>query len=381
MDFDLSARHMQTATEVAEFARNEVAPGADERDANREFPRHIWKRMGEVGLLGLPMPPEHGGGGADFLATAAAFYNFAKYGHDMGLCVSLTVTTLLCRFQLLPHANEEQKKKYLPAILSGDKIAAFAVSERESGAHPRYLQTTAARDGSSYVINGRKMYITDGPVADVVIVFAVTERLGDRNGISAFLVEKGTPGFSVGEIMQLDFCRSSPHSELAFEDCRVPEENLLGEKNVAFDRMVRGVRETEDSLGMASFAGFLGWQLELAAKHLKGRSPSDEQLLLVSDLASVAEVARTIAYKIAWLRDAGRETTAEFAACHLYFPTLVASALETLKNLFTTEEDLARSGLERPLRDMKIALIGRNVANRRKQKFAGRLMSGDGLGL
>jgi alkylation response protein AidB-like acyl-CoA dehydrogenase len=316
--------------------------------------------MGEIGLL--------------------AFYNFAKYGHDMGLCVSLTVTTLLCRFQLLPHANEEQRRKYLPAILSGEKIAAFAVSERERGAHPRYLKTTAAREGSSYVINGRKMYITNGPVADVVIVFAVTERSGDRNGISAFLVEKGTRGFSVGEVMQLDFCRSSPHSELVFEDCRVPEENLLGEKNAAFDRMVRGVRETEDSLGMASFAGFLGWQLELAAKHIKDRSPSDEQLLLLSDLASVAEVARTIAYKIAWLRDAGKETTAEFAACHLHFPKLVDSALETLKNLFNTEEDLARSELERPLRDMKIALIGRNVANRRKQKFASRLMSGDGIG-
>ncbi|UCD56084.1 MAG: acyl-CoA dehydrogenase family protein [Candidatus Hydrogenedentota bacterium] len=380
MDLELTPHQKKLAADVAKFAAKEIAPGADERDRSGQFPRSLWRRMGEAGLLGLLVSSQYRGGGTDFLTTAVAFESFARYGHDMGLCASLTVTTLLCRFQLLRHANEEQRRKYLPAIATGEKIPAFAVSEEKRGSHPRYLETTAKHEGSCYVINGRKMYITNGPVADLVIVFAVTERFGDRNGISAFLVEKGTPGFSVGKIMDLDFCRSAPHSELVFEDCRVPEENLIGEKNTAFEKMVRGVRENEDSLGMATFAGLLQWQLELAAGYLKqqNRELSDDQLLLLSDFASTVEIARTIAYKVAWLRDARKETTAEFAACHFHFQKLADSAVGVLNDLFTTEEDLVRSGLERPLRDMKIALIGRNVANLRKQKLARQLMSGGG---
>ena len=377
VDFELSPYHKELAAKVADFAKAEIAPGADERDRDAQFPRPLWQRMGDTGLLGLPLPVEYGGGGTDFLTTAVAFENFARYGHDMGLCISLTVTTLLCHFQLLRHANEGQRRKYLPSLASGEKIGAFAVSEREHGAHPRHLRTTAERDGSYYVLNGRKMYITNGPVADLVVVFAITERIGDRNGISAFFVEKGTSGFSVGEIMALDFCRSSPHSELVFDNCRIPEENLIGKKNAAYDTMVRGVRETEDSLGMAAYAGFLQWQLELASAFLnrQERDATDEQLLLLSDFASIAETARTVAYKIAWLRDAGREATAEFAACGFHFPQLVESAIETLKNIFAAREDSVGTGHERSLRDMKIALIGRNVARLRKKKLAKQMLA------
>ena len=376
MDFRLNPDQEKWAAKIAEFAGSEIAPGADERDRTRQFPRELWKRMGEMGLLGLLVPPQYGGVGTDFLTTAVAFESFARHGHDMGLCVSLMVTTLYSHFQLLRHGNEELKKKYLPAIVSSEKIPAFAVSERERGAHPRYLKTVAEPTDSGYRISGRKMYITNGPVADFVTVFAITERFGDRNGISAFIVDKETPGFSVGEIMDLDFCRSSPHSELVFENCDVPAGNMLGEKNNAFDRMVRGVREIEDSLGMAGFIGFLHWQLELAAAYLKRKSGglSGEQAAALSDLASILEVARISVYRIAWLRDMKRENTAEFTAVHSYFPTLVDSALQSLNTLFAAKEDQVESGLERPLRDMKIALIGRNVAKVRKQKLAERIM-------
>ena len=214
MDFRLTPAQEELAADVAAFAAEEIAPGAAERDRLARFPRDLWKLMGERGLLGLLTPREYGGRGADFLTAAVALEQFAGRGHDMGLCVSLTVTTLVCRFQLLRHANEEQKRRFLPAIVSGEKVVAFAVSERGHGSHPRHLKTTAERDGTDYVLNGRKMYITNGPTADVVIVFAVTEKIGDRNGISAFLVEKEVSPFSVGEIMDLPFCRSSPHSEL-----------------------------------------------------------------------------------------------------------------------------------------------------------------------
>ena len=377
MDFDLSQHHTDMAAKVAEFARGEVAPGASERDRDAQFPLSLWRRMGDAGLPGLLVPSEYGGGGTDFLTAAVAFENFARYGHDMGLCISLTVTTLLCHFQVLRHANEEQRRRYLPSLARGERIGAFAVSEREHGAHPRYLKTTAERDGATYVVNGRKMYITNGPVADLVIVFAVTERIGDRNGISAFFVEKGTPGFSVGEIMELDFCRSSPHSELVFDNCRVPEENLIGEENAAYDSMVRGVRETEDSLGMASYAGFLRWQLELASSYLNrlGGDVTDEQLELLSDVASIAEAARTVAYKVAWLRDAGKEAAVEFAACGFYFQGLVGSAIKALESICGVQEEAVGSELKRSLRDMKIALIGRNVARIRKQNLARKLIA------
>ena len=381
MDFRLNHSQEKLAERVAEFAAREIAPGADKRDRNAQFPRDLWGRIGEMGLLGLLVPPEYGGAGADFLTTAVAFESLARHGHDMGLCVSLVVATLLCHFQLMRHANEKQRQKYLPAIVRGDKVAAFAVSERESGSHPRYLKTTAERDGNDYVINGRKMYITNGPVADIVIVFAITEKSGDRNGISAFFVEKGTPGFSVGEVMDLPFCRSSPHSELVFENCRVPKENLIGEKNAAFRKMVRGVRENEDSLAMAAFVGLMGWQLELASEQLKrqDREPSDEQFLLLAEFASGVEAARTLTYKVAWLSDMGKGSTAEFAACHFHIQKLGDSATEILQALFPTDEELTASGLERPLRDMGMAKIGRNVARMRKLKFARRLVDQGGV--
>jgi len=376
MDFRLNPDQEKWAAKIAEFAKSEIAPGADDRDKTRQFPRELWKRMSEMDLLGLLVPSQYGGVGTDFLTTAVIFESFARHGHDMGLCISLTVTTLYSHFQLLRHGSEELKKKYLPAIVSSEKIPAFAVSERERGAHPRYLKTVAEPTDSGYSISGRKMYITNGPVADFVTVFAITERLGDRNGISAFIVDKETPGFYVGEIMDLDFCRSSPHSELVFESCCVPEENMLGEKNNAFDRMVRGVREIEDSLGMAASVGFLQWQLELADAWLERKSGdlSGEQAAALSDLASILEGARISVYRIAWLRDMKRENTAEFADVHSYFPTLIDSALASLNTLFATKEEVVESGLERPLRDMKIVLIGRNVAKVRKQKLAERII-------
>lgn len=378
MDFRLNEDQERFAAGVAEFAKNEIAPGADERDRDARFPRDLWKRMGEEGLPGLLVPREYGGSGADFLTTAAAVERFARHGGDMGLCISLTVTNLICHFQFLRHASEEQKRKFLPAIVGGEKIIAFAVSERERGSHPRYLKTTAERDGKSYVINGRKMYITNGPVADIVIVFAITEKIGDRNGLSAFLVDKETPGFSVGEIMDLPFCRSSPHSELVFEDCRVPEENMLGEKNAAFRKMVRGVRENEDALGMATMVGLLGRQLDLATAHLKEKEISDERLLLLSDFAAIAETARSVAYKTAWLSDEGETSAVEYALCHSQFQRLADSAVEVLGALFPSSEELAEAGMERLLRDMGISGIGRNVARARKLKLGRRLLDEGG---
>jgi len=375
MDFGLSKDQERLAAKAAEFAAAEIAPGADERDRNAQFSRELWNRLGAEGFLGLLVPQEYGGRGKDFLTTAVVAEALVRYGCDMGLCISLTVTNLLCRFQLLKHAGEEQKNKYLPAIASGELIPAFAVSEREHGSHPRYLKTTAERDGTDYVINGRKMYITNGPVADVVIVFAITEKIADRNGLSAFFVEKGTPGFSVGEIMDLPFCRSSPHSELVFEDCRVPEGNLLGEKHAAFNNMVRGVRENEDALGMATFVGLLGWQLDLATAYFgqKGGELSDERLLLLADFASIMESARTTAYKTAWFFDQGKTAVPEYGLCHAGFQRLSDSASDILKKLFA-EQELVSAGLERPIRDMGIGRIGRNVSRMRKLKLGRRLL-------
>ena len=376
MDFRLSEEQERIAEKVAEFAAREIAPGADERDRNAEFPRDLWSRMGEEELLGLLVPREYGGRGADFLTTTAAVMSFARHGGDMGLCISLTVTNLLCHFQFLRHATEEQRRTYLPAIASGEKIPAFAVSERERGSHPRYLKTTAEPDGSDYVINGRKMYITNGPVADVVIVFAITEKIGDRNGLSAFLVDKGTPGFSVGEIMKLPFCRSSPHSELVFENCRVSAQSMMGEKNTAFTNMVRGVRENEDALGMATIAGLAARQLDLATAYLKrsGNKLSDERLLALSDFAAIVETVRGVAYKAAWLYDEGKTADVEYALGHAQFQRLSDEAVEAMRCLFPDSEELAGAGLERPTRDMGISGIGRNVAGARKLALGKRLL-------
>ena len=214
-----------------EFARNEIAPIVNEYQRRRALPPDIVRRMGQQGLIGIMFPPEYGGAGGDLLSQALAVQEISKV--DAGIGVTLLVQ-VLALYPILRHGTEEQKRRYLPPGLRGEIIGAIGMTEPDAGSDFASIQTRAVRDGRSYVIDGRKTFITNGPVADFVVLAARTLPAGGHRGISLFLVDKGTPGFSVARKLDKMGWHTSETGELLFEGCRVAEEQLLGEENRGF---------------------------------------------------------------------------------------------------------------------------------------------------
>jgi butyryl-CoA dehydrogenase len=217
---------------VREFAEKEIAPRAEEIDETDRFPEDLFRRMGELGILGLPFPEEYGGSGGDYIAMVLALEEIARVSGTMAII--LDAHTSLCCEPIYLFGTEDQKRKYLVPLARGEKIGAFGLTEPQAGSDAGAIRTRAVRDGDSWVINGQKCYITNGSVADVVVVAAKTDPEAGTRGISAFIVEKGTPGFHPGRDEKKMGLKGSVTSELLFEDCRVPAENLLGKENEGF---------------------------------------------------------------------------------------------------------------------------------------------------
>lgn len=227
MNFQLSEEHEMIRKMVRDFAENEVAPTAAERDEEERFDREIFDKMAELGLTGIPWPEEYGGIGSDYLAYAIAVEELSRVCASTG--VVLSAHTSLASWPIYRFGTEEQKQKYLVPLARGTSIGAYALTEPGSGSDAASMKTTAVKQGDHYVINGSKIFITNGGVADIYIIFAVTDPEKGHRGISAFIVESTFPGFKVGKLERKMGIRSSPTAEIIFEDLIVPAENLLGE--------------------------------------------------------------------------------------------------------------------------------------------------------
>ena len=226
MNFNLTENQLAIQTAVREFAQKELLPKVIENDKKGEFPLEAYKKLGEMGLIGLPYPVEYGGAGGDYLSYAIAVEEISKVDASLGIAYS--VTTSLCAGSIINGGTEEQKKKYLPDLLSGKKLGAFGLTEPEAGSDASNAQTTATKEGDYYILNGSKCFITNGPLADTFVVYAMTDKSQGVKGLSAFIVEKGYPGFSIGVIENKCGIRAAQVSELIFENVKVPAENLLG---------------------------------------------------------------------------------------------------------------------------------------------------------
>ena len=237
MDFTLDKKHEMARSLFREFAQNEVKPLAQEIDEEERFPAETIKKMARYGFMGIPIPREYGGQGCDVLTYVMCVEEIAKVCGTTA--VALSAHTSLCMDPILTFGTEEQKQKYLPDLASGRKIGAFGLTEPGAGTDAQGQQTKAVLDGDEWVLNGSKCFITNGKVADVYIIIAVTgivEKRGKKmKEISAFIVEKGTPGFSFGTKEKKMGIRGSSTYELIFEDCRIPKENLLGQKGKGFN--------------------------------------------------------------------------------------------------------------------------------------------------
>ncbi|AJA47200.1 acyl-CoA dehydrogenase, short-chain specific [Clostridium pasteurianum DSM 525 = ATCC 6013] len=228
MNFDLTEQQQLIQKTARDFAENELKPRVIENDENSKFQVDTYKKMGELGLIGMPYPKEYGGFGGDYLSYVLAVEEISKIDGSVG--ISYSVSTSLCSGGIFNNASEEQKKKYLPDVLSGKKFGSFGLTEPNAGSDASGVQTTAVKQGDYYILNGSKCFITNGPLSETFFVIASTDRSKGAKGLSAFIVEKDFSGFSIGKIENKCGIRAAQVSELVFEDCKVPVENLVGQE-------------------------------------------------------------------------------------------------------------------------------------------------------
>ena len=306
---------------VRSFASDRIAPRAAEIDANNEFPRDLWPELGELGLLGITVESEYGGSELGYLAHVIAMEEISRASGAVGL--SYGAHSNLCVNQLRHWANVEQKEKYLPKLASGEFLGALAMSEPGAGSDVMGMRTTALRDGDHYVLNGSKMWITNGPGADVMIVYARTDPEAGSKGVSAFVVEKGTPGMSTPQKMDKLGMRGSDTSEVLFEDCRVPAANLLAEEGKGAAILMSGL-DYERVVLAGGPLGIMAACMDLVMPYVHdrkqfGRSIGEFQLMRgkIADMYTAMNSCRAYVYAVAEACDRGRTTRFDAAGCIL----------------------------------------------------------------
>ncbi len=312
MEFSLSPEQMTFKEQVIKFARKEIVPRCGEHDLRGEFDFQSFRKLGEFGILGLHFPEEYGGSNADVLTTVIAGEALGEAGVDGGLTLSYGAHTFLCADTILTFGTEEQRQRYLPRLSTGEWIGCMGLTEPSAGSDVASIKTRATKRGDHYVLNGSKMFITNGPVADVAVVYAKTDMDLKRSGISCFLVEKGTPGFSSGKNLLKMGVRTSCTSELIFEDCRIPMENRLGGEGEGWIMALRTV-EWDRSALLAPFIGGMTYVLKKCIRYAKeryqfGRPIGEFEATKnkLADLKIFIEAARMLCYRVAWAKDKGR---------------------------------------------------------------------------
>lgn len=261
--------------------------------------------MSQEKLLGVGIPQEYGGMGGNYLSIAVAGEAMVRRGHNMGLAVSWLMHELISRFVILKFGNSRQKNKYLPEFANGELIASFAISEPGVGAHPKYLKTVAHEEGNGYVLSGEKYYLTNGPIADLFLVGAITGVKDSRKQFTVFIVPKGTTGLLLTEPMKLSFLHPSPHGGIVLRDCAVPSANILGKKGSAYDDIIVPFGELESILSMGPVVGGMKEELELLVNAIREqRIRADDDLKNgLGELKSLADTLNIMAYEAANMLD------------------------------------------------------------------------------
>ncbi|MFY0545881.1 acyl-CoA dehydrogenase [Brevibacillus sp. H7] len=309
MNFRFSEEQEMMRRMVRDFAQKEIAPFVPVMEETDEFPRRIVKKMGEMGLLGIPIPEEWGGAGADFLSYILAIHEISKVSATLG--VILSVHTSVGTNPILYFGNDEQKRKFVPKLACGEFLGAFALTEPGAGSDASNLRTSAVRNGDEYILNGSKIFITNGGEADVYITFAVTQSSEGVKGISAFIVEKDTPGFTVGKKEKKMGLHGSNTTELIFDNARVPAKNLLGTEGDGFKIAMANLDAgrigiAAQALGIAEAA--LHYATEYARERKQFGQPIARQQAVafkLADMAALVEAARLLVYRAADLRNQG----------------------------------------------------------------------------
>lgn len=310
MDLRLTEEQLMMSKMVRDFAHKEIAPFIPIMEETEQFPRHIVKKMGEMGLMGIPIPEEWGGAGADFISYILAIHEISKVSATLG--VILSVHTSVGTNPILYFGNSDQKNKYVRRLAAGEMLGAFALTEPSAGSDASSIRTQAVRKGDEYILNGSKVFITNGGEADTYLTFAVTDSSKGSRGISAFIVEKDTPGFTIGKKEKKMGLHGSNTTELIFEDARVPAENLLGQEGDGFTIAMANLEVGR--IGIAAQAlGIAEAAFEYAKEYARERKQFGEPIankqaiaFKLADMATLLEAARLLVYNAASLRSQGR---------------------------------------------------------------------------
>jgi len=361
MDFRLSEEHEMIRKMVRDFAVKEVAPTAAERDENERFDRGIFDRMAALGLTGIPWPEQYGGIGSDFLAYCIAVEELSRVCASTG--VTLSAHTSLASWPLFKFGTEEQKQKYLVPLARGEKIGAYGLTEPGSGSDAGAMVTTARREGDHYVLNGSKIFITNGGVADIYIVFALTDLKSKHHGTSAFIIEKDFPGFSTGKKEKKMGIRASTTTEIIFDNVMVPAENRLGEEGQGFKIAMMTLDGGRNGIA-AQAVGIAQGALDAAAAYAKERKQFGKPIAAnqgvsfkLADMATAVEAARLLTYQAAWLESNGLPYGKESAMSKLFAGDTAMKVTTEAVQIFGGYGYTKDYPVERFMRDAKITQI------------------------
>ena len=379
MDFTLDKQHEMCRSLFRDFAQNEVKPLAQEIDETERFPMETVQKLGKYGMMGVPIPREFGGQGCDTLTYVLLVEELSKVCGTTGVIVS--AHTSLCADPIYKFGTDEQKAKYLPDLVSGKKVGAFCLTEPGAGTDASGQQTKAVLDGDHYVLNGSKIFITNGGVAETFVVFAMTDKSLGTKGISAFIVEKDFPGFSVGTLEKKMGIRASSTTEIIFQDCIVPKENMLGMEGKGFSLAM----QTLDGgrIGIAAQAlGLAAGALERTIEYVKERKQFGKPIakfqntqFQIADMATRVEAARNLVYKAAIAKDTQKRFSVEAAMAKLFAAEAAMAVTTKAVQLhggygYTREYDV-----ERMMRDAKITEIYEGTSEVQRMVISGSLLA------
>ena len=380
MDFALSKEQLMIQQMVREFAQNEIEPIVAEYEAEGRFPEEIIKRLGEIGILGMTVPKELGGGGCDTVSYTLAIEEISRACASTGIAVSVN-NSLAC-FPLLTFGTDEQKAEFLTPIANGSSLGAFGLTEPSAGSDAAMQQTVAVRDGDDYVINGIKHFITNATVAEVYIVFAMEDKSKGTRGITTFILKKGDPGFTFGTIEDKLGIRASIQAELVFENCRIPASRMLGQSGKGFKIAmmtldVGRIGVASQALGIAQAS--LDRSIQFANEREQFGKPIGRLGAIqeaVANMATDIEAARMLVRYAAWCKDSGKPFSKEAAMAKLFASeTAMASATKAIQ-IHGGYGYIKDYPVERYFRDAKITEIYEGTSEIQRLVIALNVLSG-----
>ena len=371
MNFSIGNDNEVLRDTVYKFAQKEIAPIADQIDKENSFPNHLWKKFGELGLLGITASPKYGGSDMSYLAHCIAIEEISRASASVGL--SYGAFSNLCINQINRNGSEEQKQKYLPDLCSGEKVGALAMSESGSGSDVVSMSLYAEKQGNkTYLLNGSKMWITNGPDADTLVVYAKTDPSKGSKGITAFIIEKTMTGFSTGKKLDKLGMRGSNTAELIFENCPVPEENIIGEEGNGAAILMSGL-DYERVVLAAGPLGIMAAAMDVVVPYIHerkqfGKSIGEFQIMQgkIADMYTTMNACRSYVYEVAKACDRGETSRKDAAGCILYSAEKATQiALEAIQALggngYTNDFSVGRL-----LRDAKLYEIGAGTSEIRR---------------